>query len=53
MVGDVFLSLVFKVQPPITDEYSWFYTCRFLNPECVEKYYTACCRMEDLDEFAV
>ena len=52
-VQDVFLILILEVKIPITDEYSWFYTCRFLNPECVEKYYTACCRMEDLDEFAV
>lgn len=53
MVGDVFLSLIFEVQLPITDEYYWVYTCRFLNPERAKKYYTACYRTEDLDEFVV
>lgn len=50
---DVFLILVFEVQLPITDEYSWIYACRFLNPESSKKYYTACYRTEDLDDFAV
>ena len=52
-MGNVFLSLVFEVQLPIMDEDFWIYACRFLNPERVEKYYTACRRMEDLDDFAV
>lgn len=52
-MGDVFLSLVFEVKIPITDEYSWIYACRFLNPERAEKYHTACYRTEDLDEFVV
>lgn len=50
---DVFLSPIFEVKIPITDEDSWVYTCRFLNSERAEEHYTACCRTEDLDEFAV
>lgn len=53
MVGDVFSSPVFEVKIPVTDEDFWVYTCRFLNPERAEEYYTACCRTEDLEEFAV
>lgn len=52
-MGDVLLSPVFEVQLPITDEDFRVYTCRFLNPERAEEYYTACCRTEDLDEFVV
>lgn len=43
----MFLSLIFEVKIPITDEDSWVYTCRFLNPEHAEEFYTACCRTED------
>ncbi len=51
-VGCVF-NPCFRSKNPITDEYSWVYTCRFLNPERAKKYYTACYRTEDLDEFVV
>lgn len=49
----MFLILVFEVKISITDEDSWVYTCRFLNSECAEEYYTTCCKTEDLEEFAV
>lgn len=49
----MFLSPIFEVKIPITDEDSWVYTCRFLNPERAEEYYAACCKTEGLEEFDV
>ena len=49
----MFLILILEVKIPITDEDSWVYTCRFLNSERAEEYYTTCCKTEDLKEFAV
>lgn len=53
VVGDIFSNPTFEARIPTASQDVWLYTCRFLNQDRAEEYFTNCSQTENLENFDI